>query len=280
MTTTGSPLDSECFFIGPIGAEGSPERDRSDGVFEFIVKKAADELGLTAVRGDQIAEPGQITLQIIDHVLGARAAVVDLTGLNPNVFYEMAVRHTAKMPVVLIAEKACKLPFDIAQMRTIFFDHTNLASADGCRAMIVTHLTEALDKGIVDSPIATSIDVKAMQGGSLVERSVAELVTSVEELANSQRRILLAIERSDHERLRIPSRALRDLLISFGELRDLLKERFPDSDAELLTDRLHRDLLRFFRFSQALPEVREPESAPGIDMSSVPPASRIESKFR
>jgi hypothetical protein len=65
-------LDKECFFIAPIGSEGSPERYRSDGILEFIVDRAAEELGLTAVRADQLAEPGQITLQVIDHILGAR----------------------------------------------------------------------------------------------------------------------------------------------------------------------------------------------------------------
>jgi hypothetical protein len=91
-------LEKECFFIAPIGKEGSPERNRSDGVLDFIVARAAQELELTAVRADQMGEPGQITLQVINHILGARAAVADLTGLNPNVFYELAVRHTARLP--------------------------------------------------------------------------------------------------------------------------------------------------------------------------------------
>lgn len=78
-------FDDECFFIAPIGKEGSPERNRSDGILDFIVGRAAQELNLKAVRGDQIGEPGQITLQVIAHILGAKAAVADLAGLNPNV---------------------------------------------------------------------------------------------------------------------------------------------------------------------------------------------------
>lgn len=187
-------LDRECFFVAPIGSEGSPERARSDGVLDFIVARAAEELGLTAVRADQLAEPGQITLQVIDHILGARAAVADLTGLNPNVFYELAVRHTARLPVALIADKACKLPFDIAQMRTIFFDHTDLRSADQCRRDIVAQLREALEGGAVDSPVATSVDVRAMQAGTTVERNIAELVTTVEEMSRFQRMTLSQIE--------------------------------------------------------------------------------------
>src|SRR5579862_3121533 len=109
-------LEEECFFIAPIGEEGTDERNRSDGILEFIIQEAAEELDMVAVRADRIARPGQITLQVLDHVLGARAAVADLTGRNPNVFYELAVRHTARQPVVLIADKDEKLPFDIAQM--------------------------------------------------------------------------------------------------------------------------------------------------------------------
>lgn len=180
-------MADECFFIAPIGSDGSPERNRSDGILEFIVGRAAEELGLQAIRADQIAEPGLITLQVVHHLLNAKAAVADLTGLNPNVFYELAVRHTARLPVALIAEKGSILPFDIAQMRTIFFQHNDLRSADQCRKDIVAQLGEAITNGAVDSPIATSVDVQALQSGSAVERNIAELVTAVENIARMQR---------------------------------------------------------------------------------------------
>jgi hypothetical protein len=76
-------LADECFFIAPIGDEGSDVRDRSDGVMEYIVAPAAKEHELETVRADKIAKPGQITRQVIEHVVGAKAAVVDLTGANP-----------------------------------------------------------------------------------------------------------------------------------------------------------------------------------------------------
>src|SRR3979490_353992 len=115
------PYEDECFFIAPIGKDGSDVRKRSNGVRDFIVKPAVAELGLTTLRADDLAKPGQITLQVIEHVLRAKGVVADLTGANANVFYELAVRHTAKLPVVLIAEadEIDRLPFDIAQMRVI-----------------------------------------------------------------------------------------------------------------------------------------------------------------
>jgi hypothetical protein len=183
-------LDNECFFIAPIGEEGSEIRHRSDGVLKFIVSHAAEELGLTAIRADQLAAPGQITLQVIDHVLQAKAAVADLTGRNPNVFYELAVRHSARLPVALIvASDDEPLPFDIAQMRVIRFDHRDLESADQCRQAIVAHLREAID-GAVDSPIGASIDLRALGGGNRVERSIAEILTGIEELSRLQRTVV------------------------------------------------------------------------------------------
>jgi len=190
-------LENECFFIAPIGEEGSEIRRRSDGVLNFIVAHAAAELDLTAIRADQIAAPGQITLQVIDHILQAKAAVADLTGRNPNVFYELAVRHSARLPVTLIvAHDDPSLPFDIAQMRVIRFDYRDLASADQCRQAIVAHLREAVE-GAVDSPIGASIDLRALGGGNRVERSIAEALAGIEELSRLQRMVLRTIGEQD-----------------------------------------------------------------------------------
>ena len=69
----------------------------------------------------------------------------------------MAVRHTARLPTVLICQDGEKLPFDIAQMRTIFFDYASLKSAAECKDAIIQHLNEAL-AGEVDSPITSALN--------------------------------------------------------------------------------------------------------------------------
>ena len=142
----------ECFFIAPIGEEGSAIRARSDAVMRYVVAPAAGAVGLRVVRGDELCAPGSVPDQVLDHVLGAPASVVDLTGANPNVCYELAIRHAAQLPAVLIAERGERLPLDVRHMRTIFFDHTDCDSVACCRRRIADGLREAL-AGAVGSPL-------------------------------------------------------------------------------------------------------------------------------
>jgi hypothetical protein len=236
---TSTNYDTECFLIAPIGKEGTPTRKRSDGVREFIVKPAVAELGLTTVRADDLRKPGQITLQVIEHVLRAKGAVADITGANPNVFYELAVRHTAKLPVVLIAEadEIDRLPFDIAQMRVIPFDHRDLASAASAKEQITAHLREALG-GALDSPIATVLNVEALEQGNAVEQTLAQLVNRVEDLVASNAVLARQIRRSRPGGL---ARKLGDATpVRVPE--DMHKQVFQGATKELIT--LVRDTLR------------------------------------
>jgi len=147
----------ECFFISPIGSEGTLDRERADLVRQFVVEPALLESGLQLVRADDIAEPGDINQQVIEHCVHARAVVADLTGSNANVFYELGLRDASGGFAILMTEDS-RLPFDVAALRTIFFDRNNLKSAQSCTKQIAAQLSKALadpPKPIVSSvPIA------------------------------------------------------------------------------------------------------------------------------
>jgi len=238
-------LDEECFFIAPIGHDGSPERDRSDGVLDFVVAPAAGAHGLTVVRADQIVEPGQITRQVIEHIVGARAAVVDLTGANPNVYYEMAIRHTAELPTVLIAEVGEQLPFDIAQMRTIFFDHTNLKSANQCTRQIERHLAEAL-AGEVESPVTASADVSLLRKGGEEQRTLADLVERVE--------ILSALVSDGERGIAQAAAAVTERADALGDL--VAAERRSSDQSQRITPNVGPALVRFAELFDELVTLR------------------------
>jgi hypothetical protein len=182
-------FDQECFFIAPIGEAGSDIRKRSDGVRDWVVKPAARAAaGLETVRADDVGEPGQITAQAVQHCLKAKAAVADLTGGNPNVYYELSVRHGALLPVVLIAQEGTKLPFDISQSRVIFFDHTDLSSAGKARDELQAQIKASLS-GTPDNPISDGMRLAELQAGNVEEQTLAAVLDRLQRLSRTTEEI-------------------------------------------------------------------------------------------
>ena len=145
-------LQKTCFYITPIGEEESEQRDHADLLLGQIVEPAIDALALelAVVRADKMTQPGMISQQILQHVLGARLVVVDLSFHNPNVFYELAIRHATKLPTVLISRTADRIPFDIADLRVVRLDMTNLYTfvpqMEAWRAELTQHARQALEQ--------------------------------------------------------------------------------------------------------------------------------------
>lgn len=194
----GMDFEQECFFIAPIGDADSEIRKRSDGVRDWVVKPAAHVYGLKTLRADDVGEPGQITSQAVQHCLKAKAAVADLTGGNPNVYYELSIRHGAQLPVVLIAQEGTKLPFDISQSRVIFFDHTDLTSAGDAREELQRQIAASL-QGPADNPISDGMRLAELKGGNMEERTLAALVEEVRTIGASVERLEKGASGSAHQ---------------------------------------------------------------------------------
>ena len=59
---------------------------------------------------------------MFQHLLHDDLCIAVLTGYNPNVFYELAIAHSARRPVIMMVEKGKELPFDIQDLRCVPYD--------------------------------------------------------------------------------------------------------------------------------------------------------------
>jgi hypothetical protein len=120
-----------CFIITPIGGESSDIRRQIEGVIdECIIPVLGEEYDVIVAH--RIFTTGSINNQVISEIYNDELVIANLTGLNPNVMYELAFRHALRKPVIVIKNKddGYKLPFDITEDRTIFYTNDISGTAE------------------------------------------------------------------------------------------------------------------------------------------------------
>ena len=149
------PAKPTCFVVSTIGASGSPERKEADTTLKFLVRRALDS-DFTIVRGDEHSDPGLITPTIIAAILEADLVVADLSGLNPNVFYELAVAHAYETPTVLIQKESDKIPFDLKDMRTVKYNLSDPQQLEDAQATLRKYALHALEGETQVTPLSSA----------------------------------------------------------------------------------------------------------------------------
>ena len=145
-------LKLRAFVIGPIGdKDAAPDEESRRAyedaieVLEEVIVPACEGLDVQAFRADTICRVGEINEQIFRHLRDSHIVIADLTGANPNVMYELGLRHTTGKLTVQIGEKG-RLPFDVSCIRTILFKRTPAGLVSARRQLIAT-LAEGLEQG-------------------------------------------------------------------------------------------------------------------------------------
>jgi nucleoside 2-deoxyribosyltransferase len=127
----------KCFVVSPIGEEGSETRNNANKVFKYIIKPVCEACGFEAIRVDQLNDAGSITQAIIKYLEEAELVIADISGHNPNVFYEIGYRARTKKPIVHLKNKAESIPFDVNTIRTFEYALTDLDSVEEVKERLI-----------------------------------------------------------------------------------------------------------------------------------------------
>lgn len=119
-------MNNTCFVVMPIGTQTigniSLTEDKLREKYNYIIKEAilkADP-SLEVIRADEELNPGSISNDIFTKLMHSKYVIVDITYPNPNVFYELGIRHAIHPGTILIREKVdFSIPFDISHLRYI-----------------------------------------------------------------------------------------------------------------------------------------------------------------
>jgi tetratricopeptide (TPR) repeat protein len=175
---TGTPLSADrmeelertCFVIMPFGKKkvGDKEVDFTalyHDIFEPAIQAATTPEGapLLPARTDMDAFSGSINQEMFEYIMYSRMAFADISGFNPNVFYEIGVRHSSQESgTVLFRQLGHAIPFDITTIKVFEYDHEQ-TQAERSRGLISQVLSDSLRRNRLDSPVRLAL--RAQFGG-------------------------------------------------------------------------------------------------------------------
>lgn len=142
--------ERHCFVVMPYG-KGQAEVRWFKGWYETVIRPTVIESGYEPILAATEERPNAINDEVRTHLALDPMVVVDLGGVsrdsppNPNVMYELGIRHALSLPLVLMAWADQQLPFDISNQRVIM-ENRDLLELETNRRKLASFL-EAGEKG-------------------------------------------------------------------------------------------------------------------------------------
>ncbi len=162
-----------CFVIMPFGEKGVCDEDGKtktvnfDTIFDKVFHEAIRDVTLPEGghleprRTDKDFFSGDIGQEMFEYLEYSRIALTDITGLNPNVFYELGVRHRARQAgTVIFRQLNAKIPFDINQIKAFPYEYEPEVQFRESVKLISRVVTESLQQIRLDSPVQKALLVQ------------------------------------------------------------------------------------------------------------------------
>jgi hypothetical protein len=111
-----------CFVLMPFGRKPDDQGRiiDFDAVYQQVIAPAVGQANFEGIRADEERIGGTIHKPMFERLMLCEYAIADLTIANPNVYYELGIRHAMRpRSTILLSRSGTRLPFDLALARAI-----------------------------------------------------------------------------------------------------------------------------------------------------------------
>lgn len=121
-------------------------------VYDHSIVPACAAANLTVGRADEIFGANHVMRDVWSLLLNCNKVIVDCTGRNPNVFYELGIAHTIGKPVMLISQNLDDIPFDLRHWRVTIYS----SAGDGFQSLMTEVSKFLASPNSTQRPLETS----------------------------------------------------------------------------------------------------------------------------
>lgn len=104
-----------CFVLMPFSEE-------FDDIYQYGIKESCKESGAYCERVDEQVFQETILDRIYNQISKSDLVIADMTGRNPNVFYEVGYAHALNKPTILLTQNSDDIPFDLKHYPHIIYE--------------------------------------------------------------------------------------------------------------------------------------------------------------
>jgi hypothetical protein len=147
-----NPIEDICFVMMPFG-------EPFDEYYIEIYKSAIEESGFKPKRADSLFRPTPIIRDIWEYINYSKILIADITGLNPNVMYELGLAHAITKPVIIVSDSIENVPFDLRYLRILIYNSKKPNWAKDLKTKIKNSISEIIESP-TDSILSAFLDIK------------------------------------------------------------------------------------------------------------------------
>ncbi len=168
-----------------------PFADEFSDVYEYLICNGLQDVGYAVKRADDIKSQRNIIGDIIEGIINSDLIVADLTGANPNVYYELGIAHALNKKVILITQEIDELPFDLRSYRVIGYS-THFTKMNQAKKELSELALEAFNGTLpFGNPVKDFGNITPSSGVTANALNSEKIETSTEDLGLFDYRIML-----------------------------------------------------------------------------------------